>query len=66
MYQASKVPAMSPSLTNPFSLKTRNQFDFLDIRYAKQYYDTFLREYTAYYHNERNHQGLDNSISFPR
>jgi transposase InsO family protein len=63
-----KLPARSPSL-NAFSerwVKTGKSevldkqvlFDQKSLRYV-------LREYTVHYHNERNHQGLDNTIPFP-
>jgi transposase InsO family protein len=63
-----KLPAMSPNL-NAFSerwVKTVKS-EVLDkqVLFGKRSLDYVLREYTAHYHKERNHQGLDNTIPFP-
>lgn len=63
-----KLPAMSPNL-NAFSerwVKTVKS-EILDkqVLFGKGSLQYVLREYTAHYHEERNHQGLDNTIPFP-
>ena len=63
-----KLPPRSPNL-NAFAerwVKTVKS-EVLDkqLLFGKKSLLHVLREYLAHYHQERNHQGLDNTIPFP-
>ena len=63
-----KLPPMSPNL-NAFAERwvKSAKSEILDkqVLFGKKSLQYVLREYLAHYHQERNHQGLDNSIPFP-
>ena len=63
-----KLPPMSPNL-NAFAERwvksVKNEILDKQVLFGKKSLQYVLREYLAHYHQERNHQGLDNTIPFP-
>ena len=63
-----KLPPRSPNL-NAFSERwvksVKSEILEKQVLFGKKSLQYVLREYTAHYHKERNHQGLDNTIPFP-
>lgn len=63
-----KLPPMSPNL-NAFSERwvksVKSEILEKQILFGKKSLQYVLREYVAHFHEERNHQELDNTIPFP-